>query len=144
MRFGLVSLVLACTVSLPSALAAAPPAWVPNLSTSVLASSSAADLPWLTGIGSPAPQAKTCAASRDCGDGNTATCTGTYTCSQSLDGVSCDGNDVACPHFCSASTTCSNCVPARFLTCYSTYGDCHQIDDGVSCNGRDWPCRCPD
>jgi hypothetical protein len=142
MRPGFTTLVVVCAVALPSLLAAAPPSWVPRAATPAVAAAAAP--PWLTGLGTPAPQAKTCSASRPCGDGNTAACTGIYTCSLSLDGVVCDGNDVSCPNFCSASTTCNECTPSRFLTCYSTYGDCHQIDDGVSCNGRDWPCHCPD
>jgi hypothetical protein len=141
MRLRLVAFVV-CALALPVVLAAAPPAWVLNPGTPAVAA--AAGPPWLTGLGTPAPQAKTCTASRACGDGNTVACTGTYTCSLSLDGVTCDGADTACPNFCSATTRCDICSPPRILTCYSTSGNCYQIDDGVHCGGNDVPCHCPD
>jgi len=141
MRLRLVAFVV-CVLALPVALSAAPPAWVLNPGTPAVAA--AAGPPWLTVLGIPAPQAKTCSVWTPCGDGNTAACTGVSSCTYSLDGVVCDGNDHACPNFCSATTSCNECIPSRILTCYSTTGPCYQIDDGVHCGGNDIPCRCPD
>ena len=54
-----------------------------------------------------------CTASHVCGDGNTATCSGTSTCSVTIAGVSCDGIETKCPNYCSASEACTMIVLVR-------------------------------
>jgi hypothetical protein len=93
------------------------------------------------GINGPAPQQRSCSISRDCGDGNTVACTGTYSCAYSTKGVKCDGAEVACPNFCSIGWTCSQC-PSYVSYCYSTSGDCGVTNEG--CNGGTKDCACPD
>jgi hypothetical protein len=93
------------------------------------------------GIGGPAPEQRSCSISRDCGDGNTVACTGTYSCAYSTKGVKCDGAEVACPNFCSLGWTCRAC-PNYVSFCYSTKGDCGVTNDG--CDGNSQECACPD
>lgn len=98
----------------------------------------------LPSIGTPAPSPRSCSASRDCGDGNTAYCTGSYSCVYSQRGVTCDNNpEVACPNYCSLIDRCEDCN--RYLTCWSLAGTCQQTDDGISCDGgTPRHCTCPD
>jgi hypothetical protein len=95
----------------------------------------------LAGIGAPAPVYKSCSISRACGDGNTAACTGSFSCANSQKGVTCDGTEHACPNFCVINDGCSQCN--RVLFCSSLRGDCQRTDDGISCNGSTPRfCRC--
>jgi hypothetical protein len=100
--------------------------------------------PKLPAIGTPAPSPRSCSISRDCGDGNVAACTGSYSCLYSQRGVTCDNNpEVACPNYCAIAERCEDCN--RYLTCWSLAGDCQQTDDGISCNGgTPRHCTCPD
>lgn len=79
-----------------------------------------------------------CSVSLNCGDGNVVSCTGTTSCSRTIAGVICDGNEVRCPNFCSLSL---NCGPCGIATCWSTAGNCTRNPD--ACDGRLLRCRCP-
>jgi hypothetical protein len=98
----------------------------------------------LPAIGTPAPSPRSCSISRPCGDGNTAFCTGSYSCVYSQRGVTCDNNpEVACPNYCAIAEPCEDCN--RYVTCWSLAGDCQQTDDGISCDGgTPRHCHCPD
>ena len=99
----------------------------------------------LPAIGTPAPSPRTCSISRDCGDGNTVSCTGSSSCVYSQRGVTCDNNpEVACPHYCSVAESCQDCN--RYITCWSLAGNCQQTDDGITCQigGTPRHCTCPD
>jgi hypothetical protein len=94
----------------------------------------------MPGIGTPAPVPKECSVSRDCGDGNTVACVGTYSCQYTYRGVKCDGGgEIACPNFCEVRIYCCG----TFTTCGSTSGDCHYTDNGISCNGYESTCDTP-
>jgi hypothetical protein len=86
----------------------------------------------------------TCTASHVCGDGNTATCSGTSTCSVTQAGVSCDGVETKCPNYCSVVDVCTDCN--YYLFCWSTAGTCSETDDGITCQPGGTPrhCHCPD
>lgn len=96
-------------------------------------------------VGTPNPQWKTCSASIDCGDGNTAACTGNSNCHTTIAGVMCDGTEVKCPNFCSISQSCDCCNGPYIGTCWSRHGDCQYTDDGIECNGHEFTCGqlCP-
>lgn len=104
--------------------------------------SSPAELP---DVGTPAPQWKTCTASTDCGDGNTASCTGNWSCQVTTAGVKCDNNEVQCPNFCAISMGCQCCSGWYTTTCFSRRGDCQYTNDGIACNGHELTCAstCP-
>jgi hypothetical protein len=94
----------------------------------------------LAGVGTPDPVNRTCTISRDCGDGNVASCSGTYSCEYSQRGVTCNGTEYACPNYCSMGWTCQDC-PSYSFFCWSLRGDCGVTADG--CDGRPQRCRCP-
>jgi hypothetical protein len=94
----------------------------------------------LPGVGIPAPAAKSCTISRNCGDGNTVSCTGTYSCVHSQRGVSCNGVETACPAYCSMAWSCQAC-PSYTFFCSSLRGDCGVTNAG--CNGQPQRCLCP-
>jgi hypothetical protein len=95
----------------------------------------------LAGLGTPAPTYKSCSISRDCGDGNTVACTGTYSCAYSTKGVTCDSTEYACPNYCTMGWTCPVECPGRSYWCYSLKGDCGVTAEG--CNGHPMRCLCP-
>jgi hypothetical protein len=82
-----------------------------------------------------------CSISRDCGDGNTVSCVGTYSCAFSKRGVTCSGVETACPNYCEMSWSCPNCPSIPVRSCYSLRGDCGVTGSG--CNGGNQPCLCP-
>jgi hypothetical protein len=96
-------------------------------------------------VGTPSPQWKTCSASNNCGDGNTAACTGSSTCQTTIAGVQCDGTEVRCPNFCSISQNCDCCNGPYTSTCWSLRGDCQYTGSGIACNGATFTCfdSCP-
>ncbi|HRC87302.1 MAG TPA: hypothetical protein PK413_16990, partial [Thermoanaerobaculia bacterium] len=93
------------------------------------------------GVGVPEPSLRSCSISRACGDGNTVSCTGTFSCVFSWRGVSCNGNEVPCPNYCSMGWRCSEC-PLYVFSCFSLKGDCGVSASG--CDGNDQECSCPD
>jgi hypothetical protein len=97
-------------------------------------------------VGTPTPQRKSCSASTDCGDGNTASCAGNSTCQVTTAGVKCDGNEVQCPNFCSIGMSCQCCSGFYSGACFSRQGNCQYTSAGISCNGNEWTCAtmCPD
>ena len=94
----------------------------------------------LEGFGTPAPSPRACSISRDCGDGNTVSCVGQYSCANSIKGVKCDTTEYQCPNYCAMSWTCEEC-PNYVSTCWSLTGDCGVTNSG--CNGRPQRCICP-
>jgi hypothetical protein len=96
-------------------------------------------------VGTPAPQWKSCSVSNDCGDGNTAACTGTSGCTTTIAGVQCDGTEVRCPHYCAISMNCDCCNGPYVTSCWSLRGDCQYVTDGIACNGNTITCAqsCP-
>lgn len=97
----------------------------------------------------PAPQQRTCSVSNECGDGNVATCTGNNSCTTTIAGVKCDGNEVKCPHFCTISQECQCCTGTQTGFCWSKRGDCEATPEGISCNDQVVRCedtcpQCPD
>jgi hypothetical protein len=88
----------------------------------------------LSGLGTPAPVQRSCSISRDCGDGTTAACTGTYSCVTSQTGVNCDNVEYSCPNYCYMEWTCCNGI----AWCQSFRGDCGVTAAG--CNGRPQNC----
>lgn len=94
----------------------------------------------LDGIGTPAPTQMSCTIERNCGDGNTVSCVGTWECKFSTRGVSCNGVETACPAYCQMGWTCSEC-PSYSFWCHSLKGDCGVTAEG--CDGRAQICRCP-
>jgi len=137
-RLALVALAfLALTSPLAAATSAADDAFLRTLATSV-------EEPQVTepieGFGTPAPTPRSCSISRDCGDGNTVSCVGNYSCANSIKGVKCDSTEYACPNFCAMSWSCDEC-PNYVSTCWSLTGDCGVSNSG--CNGRPQRCICP-
>ncbi|HEV8578403.1 MAG TPA: hypothetical protein VGX68_04915 [Thermoanaerobaculia bacterium] len=100
----------------------------------------------LPGVGTPAPQFKTCSASTDCGDGNTAACTGNSICQVTIAGVKCDGVETKCPNYCSIGMSCQCCNGPYTMFCFSRQGNCQYTSGGISCNGSEITCEnsCPD
>jgi hypothetical protein len=96
-------------------------------------------------VGTPAPQWKTCSASVDCGDGNTAACTGNSSCQVTIAGVKCDGTETRCPNFCSIAESCDCCSGPYTSVCWSRKGDCQYTSGGIACNGNTFSCAsaCP-
>lgn len=95
----------------------------------------------LPGVGTPEPVPMACSVSRDCGDGNTAACTGNYSCVYTYRGVRCDnGSEIRCPNFC--EITYHACCGGG-ISCSSTSGDCHYTSNGISCNGNEATCDPP-
>jgi hypothetical protein len=92
-------------------------------------------------VGAPGMVPKECSVSRDCGDGNTVSCVGTYSCQYTYRGVRCDnGGEIACPNFCEARISCCG----TWTICASTSGDCQYTGDGgISCNGYTTYCDIP-
>jgi hypothetical protein len=94
----------------------------------------------LNGLGTPTPSPRSCSVSRDCGDGNTVSCTGSGSCAYSQKSVTCDGTEVACPNYCTMGWTCESC-PGYTYFCWSLRGDCGVT--GEACDGRPQRCLCP-
>lgn len=128
---------LALTSPLAAATSAEDEAFLRTLATSV-------EEPQVTepveGFGTPAPTPKSCSISRPCGDGNTVSCVGNYSCANSIKGVKCDNTEYACPNYCAMSWTCDEC-PNYVTTCWSLKGDCGVSNSG--CDGRPQRCHCP-
>lgn len=82
-----------------------------------------------------------CSASFSCGDGNTASCTGQYSCvAYPLavpSFVKCDGNKYYCPNMCFVDVFCS---PTNWIQCSSNVGDCQEGPDWVLCDGNYFEC----
>lgn len=98
----------------------------------------------LVGLGdlfTPAPEARACSASFECGDGNVAACTGSYSChSYPLavpPHVTCDGQDHHCPNMCYVQVFCS---PSGWIQCASNVGDCQTGSNWVECDGNYFEC----
>jgi hypothetical protein len=96
----------------------------------------------LAGILTPAPSPKSCSISRPCGYGNTAMCTGSFSCVYSQRGVKCNGVETACPNYCEMGWTCMECNPPMPVFCWSLSGDCGVT--GEACNGDSMSCPCLD
>jgi hypothetical protein len=96
----------------------------------------------LADILTPSPTPQSCSISRPCGDGNTAACTGSFSCVYSQRGVKCNGVETACPNYCEMGWTCTECVPPMQVFCFSLSGDCGVT--GEACNGDSMSCPCLD
>lgn len=100
-------------------------------------------------IGTPAPQPTACTISSTCGDGNTAYCSGNWSCEITQAGVSCDGNEVRCPNYCEIAMSCQCCDGALIVMCVSRSGGCEHTSGGITCGGGEITCDdscpiCPD
>lgn len=82
-----------------------------------------------------------CSASFSCGDGNTASCTGSYSCVSAPlavpSYVECDGNRYYCPNMCYVNVFCA---PNNWIQCSSNVGDCQEGLDWVRCDGETFQC----
>lgn len=81
-----------------------------------------------------------CSVSFDCGDGTTASCTGTTCAAFTLAVpafVKCDGNKYFCPNMCFVDV---RCTPTGTLFCSSNVGDCQEGSDWVRCDGTTIDC----
>jgi hypothetical protein len=96
-------------------------------------------------VGTPDKQLKSCSISSDCGDGNTVSCTGNWSCQVTTAGVKCDNNEVQCPNFCSIGMSCQCCSGYYSGACFSRTGPCQYTSGGISCGGNEWTCEmfCP-
>ncbi|HEX6203505.1 MAG TPA: hypothetical protein VF100_10920 [Thermoanaerobaculia bacterium] len=97
-------------------------------------------------IGTPAPQSTVCNASSNCGDGNTVTCQGNWTCQVTGPGVKCDGNEVRCPNYCQIGMGCQCCDGFHSVFCTSRTGGCAYTSGGITCGSGEITCEesCPD
>lgn len=100
-------------------------------------------------IGTPTPQPTTCTISSGCGDGNTAACSGNFSCEITQAGVKCDGNEVQCPNYCEVAMSCQCCDGALIVSCVSRIAPCEHTSGGISCGGSEITCEdacpiCPD
>jgi hypothetical protein len=136
--------ILLLLISLATILTVSPAAWAseapaPELPELVAPADEVPALSVDVGLGATVEWASnSCQISRDCGDGNTVQCSGNASCSVSQKGVTCDGQEVACPNFCQISLNCTEC--RRISTCWSTAGDCMFTTFGISCRGIERTC----
>lgn len=80
-----------------------------------------------------------CSAQKDCGDGNVVSCTGNVSCTTTIAGVKCDGQETRCPNFCTERIQCECGV----FVCWSTSGNCTTFPTS-SCDGHELTCDlCP-
>ncbi|MEM7354775.1 MAG: hypothetical protein AAF657_28460 [Acidobacteriota bacterium] len=84
--------------------------------------------------------ASSCSASFDCGDGNTASCTGS-TCAAFTHAVpafvKCDGNKYYCPNMCFVDV---RCTATGTIFCSSNVGNCQEGSNWVRCDGNTINC----